>query len=110
MELDVRINDKSVSITISNPYRPDVEGISRKISELASAGGVGLHDIDVRGLLPHLVRGVVGCEEGCPANAKDLVERGYGRFELEYVEGGILTAQARIAEGQTLLLKLFPDF
>ena len=110
MELDVHIDDKSVSITISDPYRPDVEGIARRISEMASAGGIRLHELDVRGLLPHLVRGVVGCEEGCPANAKDLVERGYGKFELEYVEGGILTAHAKTAAGQTLLLKLFPEF
>ncbi|MDH4162248.1 MAG: hypothetical protein OEW15_06100 [Nitrospirota bacterium] len=110
MELDVRINDKSTSIIIGDPYRPDVEGITRRISEMAAAGGIRLNDLDVRGLLPQMVRGVAGCEEGCPANAKDLVEKGYGPFELEYIEGGILTAQARTKEGLTLLLKLFPDF
>lgn len=110
MVLDVQMNSASLSLDINDPYRIDAEGLSRKIDEMASTQGIALQGLDVRGLLPRMVRGVAGCEEGCPANAKELVERGYGTFDLQYVEGGILTASARTADGKTVRFKLFPDF
>ena len=81
-----------------------------RIGEFAKEQGAALNGLDVRGLLPLMIRGVVGCEEGCPANAKQLVERGFRDFCLEYVEGGILTATAKAQNGTPLILKLFPDF
>ena len=69
-----------------------------------------VNSLDIPGLLPKLIRGVVGCEQGCPANAKELVEQGYRDYQLKYVEGGILTATQHIAEGSILTIKLFPDF
>jgi hypothetical protein len=110
MELDVRIGKGSLGITIEDPYRLDLNMVAGRIRSLLDAEGQTQHDLDVEGLLPLMIRGVVGCEEGCPANAKDLVERGYKDFSLEYIEGGILTAQARTAAGTTLSLKLFPGF
>lgn len=110
MDLDVRINDKSVSIAISDPYRPDIIAMTERITRFAADQGAMVNGLDLSGLLPRLIRGVVGCEEGCPANAKELVERGYSDFELKYVEGGILTATACTSGGHTLALRLFPDF
>lgn len=110
MELEVRINEKSISITINDPYRPDIPGITERISSFASERGTAMASLDLPGLLPRLIRGVVGCEQGCPANAKEVVERGYLNFTLNYVEGGILTAMAPIEGGRTVTIKLFPDF
>lgn len=110
MDLDVRINDRSVSITISDPYRPDIGAMTDRIARFAAEQGTPVNSLDLPGLLPRLIRGVVGCEEGCPANAKELVEQGYRGFDLKYVEGGILTATARTSGGSTLALRLFPDF
>lgn len=110
MELDVRMNDKSIAITIENAYRPDIVAMSDRIARFAAEQGAQVGNLDLPGLLPRLIRGVVGCEEGCPANAKELVEQGYRNFDLKYVEGGILTATARTQNGSTLALKLFPDF
>jgi len=110
MEMDVRINDRSVSITISDPYRPDIASMADRIAGFAAEQGATVKELDLPGLLPRLIRGVVGCEEGCPANARELVERGYSGFDLKYVEGGILTATARTTAGTALALKLFPDF
>ncbi len=110
MELDVSMNGESVSIPIDNPFRPDLDGITASITAFLAERGAGLKDLDVRGLIPEMVRGVAGCEAGCPADAKGLVEQGYGNFDLCYVEGGILTAAAGISDGRKLTLKLFPDF
>ena len=110
MELEVRVNDKSISITISDPYRPDIAGMSDQINKFASENGVSVNSLDIPGLLPKLIRGVVGCEQGCPANARDFVAQGYRKYTLNYVEGGILTAEQHIAENDVLTIKLFPDF
>lgn len=110
MELDVSINSKSVSIPIDNPFRLDLEGIIGRIDQLAASQGAKVDGLDVRGLLPLMVKGIAGCEAGCPADAQRVVSRGYGTFALQYVEGGILTASAKTADGAALSLKLFPDF
>ncbi len=110
MELDARLNGRSISIPIADPFHLDLAVITGKIRELAAGQGVSVAGLDVDGLVPMMVRGVAGCEAGCPADAKGIVERGHRNFRLEYVEGGILTAQADMKEGGTLMLKLFPDF
>ncbi len=110
MELDVRINGEGISIGIDNPYRLDLDGIVGRIEGLFASKGVNVNGLDIRGLLPRMVKGIAGCEAGCPANAKSLVEQGHHNFSLQYVEGGILTATARTAGGENLTLKLFPDF
>lgn len=110
MELEVRIDRKSASIAIENPFRLDLDGILDRIQQLLSAEGVSLNGLDVRGLLPLMVKGIAGCEAGCPADAQRVVSRGYDNFSLKYIEGGILTAQADMPGGRQLSLKLFPDF
>ncbi|MEW5745838.1 MAG: hypothetical protein AB1805_10445 [Nitrospirota bacterium] len=109
MELDVKMESASLSIPIANPFALDVEGIARQIEAFVAAQGISLAGLDLRGLLPKMVRGIAGCEGGCPANALQLVESGFRSFELAYIEGGILTAKATI-EGRELSLKMFPDF
>jgi hypothetical protein len=69
-----------------------------------------LNVFDIKGLLPKMVRGIAGCEDGCPANALELVSSGFKNFDLAYIEGGILTAKAELENGKTLNLKMFPDF
>jgi len=110
MELDIQFEGRSLGISIADPYRPDMNSLTRRIGEFLEVQGAAPRGVDLAGLLPRMIRGVVGCEEGCPANAKDLVEQGYGDFSLQYVEGGILTARAAIAGGKILTLKLFPEF
>ncbi len=110
MELVIRIDKDSISITIDNPFRLDLDSIITKIDRFLASKGDGLNGTDIRGLLPRMVKGIAGCEAGCPANAKDLVSRGYRNFELEYIEGGILSAQAKLGNGKTLQVKMFPEF
>jgi hypothetical protein len=110
MLLDVIIDKDSLPIEIPDPYHPDMEAVVGSIDSFAASKGADLSGLDVRGLVPAMIRGVAGCEKGCPANAKDLVARGFQRFELEYVEGGILTAKASTGSGRSFYLKMFPDF
>ena len=110
MELDVRVNNQSIAIPIEDPHRLDIDAVAGRIETFLAAQGVKKDGLDVRGLLPKMIRGVVGCEQGCPANAKDLVEQGFRNFSLAYVEGGILTATAAVPGGHTMTLKLFPEF
>lgn len=110
MELDISMDNDSLSIPINNPFRLDVDSIAEKIEAFASSKGVRLNGLDIKGLLPRMVRGIAGCEGGCPANALELVGIGFKNFELAYIEGGILTAKVVLENGKVLYFKMFPDF
>ena len=110
MLLDVIIDRDSLPIQIPDPFHPDLEGLVSSIGRFAREKGVDLSGLDVRGLIPEMIRGIAGCESGCPANAKSLVSKGFRSFELEYIEGGILSARASVGRDRTFYLKMFPDF
>ncbi len=110
MEIDVTVNGESFSITVENPFRMNTSEVVTRILDFAGKKGVDLGGMNLEGLLPKMVRGVVGCEEGCPANAKSLVSQGYGDFQLEYIEGGILAASCEINGSGALTIKVFPEF
>ncbi len=110
MLLDVTLDNDSVTITIDNPFHFNMDSVMGKIEGFTASKNTALNGIDVRGLIPKMIRGITGCEGGCPANAKNLVERGFKNFELKYIEGGILSAKASIPNGKTLRLKMFPEF
>jgi hypothetical protein len=109
MVLDVVFNDSSATIDIPEPFRPDLDAIIVQIERIAGPGG-DVDQTDVRGLILEMIRGIAGCESGCPANAKSLVSRGYKSFDLHYIEGGILTARTTTVGGNVISLKMFPDF
>jgi len=108
--LDVIINDASVSFQIDSPFQADIDVLCSEIERFSSSKGTDIASLDVKGLIPKMIRGIAGCERGCPANAHDLVSRGYKGFEMQYIEGGILTARIMTPKGSVLSLKLFPDF
>ncbi|MDA8078326.1 MAG: hypothetical protein M0Z79_05245 [Nitrospiraceae bacterium] len=108
--LDVIVNNNSTTIQIPNPFRPDLDAIIARIEQLTSSKGEDITGLDVGGLIPRMIKGIAGCEQGCPANAKELVSRGYGDFSLQYIEGGILSANAKTGSGMVLCLKMFPEF
>lgn len=110
MVLEVVIGDASVTIQIDEPFRLDVEAVMARIGLFAASKGTDLAALDVSGLILEMIRGIAGCERGCPADAKGLIHRGHKGFDLSYIEGGILTARAATGHGGTLCLKMFPDF
>lgn len=110
MEIDVSIDGKSLSIDVENPFKADLHKIARDISEFGSTMGTDLAHLDLRGLLGKMIKGVAGCEHGCPADAKSLVHHGYGLFHLNYVDGGILAATCELQDKRHLELKVFPEF
>ncbi|MFZ3123045.1 MAG: hypothetical protein WA104_06805 [Thermodesulfovibrionales bacterium] len=109
MEISVSIGSDSISIAIENPFRIDLDSVVGQIEAFCSLKGAALN-VDVRGLIPQMVRGIAGCERGCPADAKEFVHRGFKEFSLAYVEGGIITAKAVIGNNKELSIKMFPDF
>ncbi len=108
--MDVTLDSDSATITIDDPFHFDMDSVMGEIAKFLSSKDVVLDGIDVRGLLPRMIRGIAGCQGGCPANAKSLVEQGFRNFELKYVEGGILSAKTAVPGGRTLHLKMFPEF
>jgi hypothetical protein len=108
--LDVIINDTSVSIQIDRPFQPDLDAINSQIEQFASSKGTDIVGLDLIGLISKMIKGIAGCESGCPANAKGLVSSGYKGFDVRYIEGGILTARIMTRGGNLLYLKMFPDF
>jgi len=110
MELDVSIEKDSLSINIENPFKADIENISAQIETFLGSKEVNHSNIDLRGLIPKMIRGIAGCENGCPSNAKGFVSQGFKNFALDYIEGGILSAKATSECGKTIELKMFPEF
>ena len=110
MLLDITINKDSLSIDIENPFRLDVGATCAEIGQFAAGKGADVGGLDIAGLLPRMIRGVAGCEDGCPSNAKSFVQAGFANFSLEYIEGGILKAEAAAAGGAQVTIKMFPDF
>lgn len=110
MELDIRIGNESLSLPIDDPFRLDMKGMMGRIDAFLKEKGIEAGNLDITGLIPQMVKGIAGCEKGCPANAKSLVRQGFGSFHLEYIEGGILTATTSTNAGRKITLKMFPDF
>ena len=110
MELDISFDNDSFSIPIKNPFRADQDEIMEEITGFLSTKGIYADNLDIRGLIPRMIKGIAGCESGCPANAKSFVSKGFDNFELSYIEGGILSAKTVAENGKVLSLKMFPDF
>ncbi|HDH04669.1 MAG TPA: hypothetical protein ENH01_03005 [Nitrospirae bacterium] len=110
MDIDISINGESLSVNIENPHRFDVAGVTEDIIGFGKKSGVDLAPLEMEKLIPRMIRGVAGCEGGCPADAQRLVREGFGGFSLEYVEGGILTAVHTLQNGSPVEVKVFPDF
>jgi hypothetical protein len=110
MELDVSIDNDSFSIHIDNPFSLDLENILKNFENFAASKGCRVNGLDIKGLIPKMVRGIAGCENGCPADALSFISEGFKNFELAYIEGGILTAKAITEKGKTIFLKMFPHF
>jgi NH3-dependent NAD+ synthetase len=110
MDIDVSIDGKSLVINIENPYRVDVKDIMNKIKKFAKEMGVDIEALRIEALIPKMIKGVAGCEAGCPADAKSVVREGFKGFDLSYIEGGILTANTTLKGGRPLQIKVFPEF
>ncbi len=110
MEIDVIINSKSLSINIDDPYKFDLPEVTEKVLGFGNQLGLDLKPLEMDKLITRMIRGVAGCEGGCPSDAQQLVRQGFGRFALSYIEGGILTATHTLENGTPLEVKIFPDF
>ena len=110
MDIDVRINSESLSISIDNPHRFDLAQVAGNILDFGKKFGVDLSPLEIERLIPRMIRGVAGCEGGCPSDAKNLVREGFGDFSISYVEGGILTANQTLQNGKPFEVKIFPEF
>ncbi len=110
MDLDVRIGNDSLPVDIENPFRFEMSAVMRDIIAFGNKNGIELAPFDLDKLIPRMIKGVAGCEAGCPSDAQNVVRQGFGNFRLEYVEGGILTAIQNLDNSRELEIKIFPDF
>jgi hypothetical protein len=110
MLLDASLGKESLSINIENPFKADIDAMVKEIEAFTLRSNLSLKGVDLKGLIPKMIRGIAGCEDGCPSNAKSLVEKGFDNFEMKYIEGGILSAKTGVGEGKVLQIRMFPDF
>ena len=110
MDIDIRVGNESLSFNIDNPHRFNISDVMNDVLSFGNNEGVDFYLLDVERLIPRMIRGVAGCEAGCPSDAHSVVREGFGSFKLEYVEGGILTATQALENNKTLQIKIFPDF
>jgi len=110
MVLDFFVDRDSITMEISDPFHPDLDGLMNQIVQFARSKSADIDAMAIKELIPKIIRGIAGCENGCPADAKGLVSRGFKGFELQYIEGGILSARATLGDGRPVHLKMFPEF
>jgi hypothetical protein len=110
MDIEIKINDASMGLEIENPHRVDLNAVMAKVEAFAKTAGAALPYSDVMKLIPRMIKGVKGCEGGCPSDARSLARNGFLSYKIEYVEGGILTATRKLDDGNILVIKIFPDF
>jgi hypothetical protein len=110
MDLDIRIDNESLPVDIENPFRFDISVVMKDVIEFGNKNNVALEPYKLDKLIPMMIKGVAGCEAGCPSDAQNVVRQGFDSFILEYVEGGILTAIQTIENSKEIEIKIFPDF
>lgn len=110
MDLDVVIGNESLPVNIENPFRFDIASVMSNIIDFGNKNEVDLVPFQLDELIKRMIKGVAGCEAGCPSDAKSIVRDGFGNFALDYVEGGILTATQGLDNNKTLQIKIFPGF
>ncbi len=110
MDIDVSIGKESLMLKIEDPYRFDMGPVMKSVIDFGLTSGVDLNKVEIQKLISKMIRGVAGCEGGCPADAKNLVREGFGGFSISYIEGGILSAVHILENGRPLEVKIFPEF
>ncbi len=110
MNIDVSVGNETLTINVENPHDFNISHVIKSIVDFGLKSGIDLTGLKIEKLIPGMVRGVAGCEGGCPSNARSLVRQGFGDFSLSYIEGGILSAVHNIGNGKALSVKVFPDF
>lgn len=110
MDIDVSINNESMTISIEDPHKYNASSETKGIIDFGQKFGVDLSPLQIERLIPRMIRGVAGCEGGCPSDAKSLVRQGFGAFKLSYIEGGILSADCSLEGGKSFSVKIFPEF
>ncbi len=110
MVLDVILDKESLSFQIDDPFHFDLRGTSDKITAFLADKGLTADGAKTADLMAKMIKGIAGCESGCPANAKELVSRGFDGYNLQYIEGGILSAKTSFPDGRVLYFKMFPEF
>jgi len=110
MDIDISVNGDSFSINVENPHRFNVLDRMEDIVDFGNKVGINLSPYALDTLIPLMIRGVAGCEAGCPSDAMGVARRGFGDFKIDYIEGGILTATQKLENGNLLDVKIFPDF
>lgn len=110
MDIDVSIDNESMSITIDNPYSFDLSDVMQNLVNFGIKFGIDISSLEIEKLIPKMIKGVAGCEGGCPSDAKSLIRQGFGDFTLSYIEGGILSAAHSLKNGKSLEIRIFPEF
>ena len=110
MDIDIMIGDKSLTVSLENAYRFDLVKVMKSVTDFGAGEGADIAGLKIEKLIPRMIKGVAGCEGGCPSDAKSFVREGFGNFSLSYVEGGILKAEHPLDSGECLQIKIFPEF
>jgi hypothetical protein len=110
MDIDITIGNKSLTISLENAHRFDLARLMENVINFSAGTGADIKGLRIEKLIPRMIKGVAGCEGGCPSDAKSVVREGFGDFNLSYVEGGILKAEHPLDNGESLQIKIFPEF
>jgi len=109
MVLDAMIDGDSLTIDIADPFHPDLVALVSRIGQFFHSKGADISGLDVSELILGMIKGIAGCEKGCPADANGIASRAFKGFELQYREGGFLSAHALLRNDRHFYLKMFPD-
>ena len=114
MDIEISYGGDSLYLEVGNPHKMNTPKVAKQLAGFLQQNGVdegNIKELSLAELLPKMVRGVAGCEAGCPSNAYSLVRSGFQKYKLEYIDGGILTAKHGVSSSADMItIKVFPDF
>jgi len=110
MDIGISIGKESLTVNVGNPHGAELSHAVKSVVDFGMKFGIDLAKLDIKVLIPKMVRGVAGCEGGCPSDARNFVREGFGGFKLSYIEGGILSAACTLEDGRPFSVKIFPEF
>jgi len=114
MDIEISYGSDSLYLEVGNPHKMNSTKVAQQLAGFLQQNRVdegSIKELSLVELLPKMVRGVAGCEAGCPANAYSLVRSGFLKYKLEYIDGGILTAKHSVSSSADIItIKVFPDF
>ena len=90
MEISIGVGSDSISIVVENPFHIDLDSVVGQIEAFCSLKGAALNGVDVRGLIPKMIRVLQGAREDALLMQRSLSTEALRSLALPMLREGFL--------------------